>query len=263
MFLRTALLAAATAIGLSGLAAEPVSAASYSATSFYNKKGKQISSAGFSKRLKGYSNHMEGATGFRKNHFSFENSKDSAGNFTINGNTATLTGILRNADGQGFEVTINYQRTKNPGVYKKRRRTSTDDWSFFKMTSGTMTSIDGELASFDLSMIGSKWDGSKRRKLAAQLGTGANSKNRDLMGLFTRFQATEQDCDSSVEKCRKYNGSFRLVLSENDPLAAEAAGLIDDGNVAVVPLPASALLLPAALGMFGLAGGIARRRRQG
>ena len=260
MLIRTALLVAATAIGLAGVASEPVAAATYSATSFYGKKGTKVSSAGFAKRFGGFRNHMAGAKGFRKNHFSFENSNEGAGTFTVDGNKATLTGILRNAAGQGFEVTINYRRTKNPGVHKNRARASTDDWSFFKMTSGTMTSLDGELASFDLSLIGRKWDGQKRRKLAAQFGTGANNRNRDMMGLFTRFRATEQNCDSSVERCRKYNGAFKLVLNEIDPLAGP--GQSGDGYPAVVPLPASALLLPAALGMLGLTGGIARRRRQ-
>lgn len=259
MLIRTALFVAATAVGVIGMSPEPVSAASYSATSFYGKKGKTVSSAGFSKRLRGFRNHMAGAKGFRKNHFSFENSNAGAGTFNVDGNKASLTGILRNAAGQGFEVTINYQRTKNPGVRKNRARASTNDWSYFKMTSGTMTSLDGDLASFDLSLIGRKWDGKKRRKLATQFGTGANSRNGDMMGLFTRFRATEQNCDKTVKRCRRYNGSFKLVLTENDPVPLAA---VDDGNTAVVPLPASALLLPAALGLFGLTGGIARRRRR-
>ncbi|WP_306115665.1 MULTISPECIES: hypothetical protein [unclassified Roseovarius] len=259
MFIRTALLVAATALGITGLTAEPASAATYSATSFYGKTGNKANSAIFNKRLRGFRNRLRGAKGRYHNNFYFENSAAGAGTFKMDGNKASLTGILRNAAGQGYEVTINYQRTKNPGVRHNRSRASTSDWSYFKMTSGTMTSLNGELASFDLSLMGRKWDGRKRRKVATQFGVGANNWNRDLLGLFTRFRAVEQNCDRSVKRCRRYNGSFKLVLTENDP---PAPALIDDGNTAVVPLPASALLLPAAIGMLGLSGGIARLRRQ-
>lgn len=256
MFIRTTMLAAAAAIGF---AAAPVSAATYTATSQLNNKGNAKHSVGFSKYRRGQLNVLEGAKGKQKRFFLFENSADGAGKFEVNGNTATLTGIIRNAAGQGYEMTVNYELTSDPGVYANRRGASTADWSFYKMTSGSLVSLTDGLKSFDLAMRGKKWNGTSRSLLAGQFGTGANNKNVDMMGLFTKLKATEQGCVGSMKVCEKYNLVMKLALSL-DPLAP-SEGTLADSDAAVVPLPAAALMLPAALGVFGISGAIGRRRK--
>lgn len=256
MFIRNALLTAATVVGLSGGAAM---AASFDAHSFYGGDGNLRNSVTFSNYKNGQLNKLKGAEGAKKRKFSFENSAPGMGEFTTNGDTATLTGFVRNAAGQGFKLVINYTRVSDPGVYKNKRGASKDDWSFYTMASGSMTSVTDGIASFDLLMRGAKWRDGERKELAAQMGTGANNRNVDMLGLFTKFKAVEQGCDSAAESCESYNGKLKLTLSPGVPLpAAGAAGTIDGGDTAVVPLPATGVLLLAA---FGALGGLGRRRK--
>ena len=257
MFIRATLLAAAAAVAL---AAAPASAATYSATSQYHK-GKAKHSIGFSRYKHGKLNILDGAEGKKRRWFLFENSGDGAGKFDVNGNTATLTGIIRNAAGQGFRVEVNYELTQNPGVYANRRGASQADWAFYKMTSGSLTSLTDGLKSFDLTMRGRKWNGKKRKLLAGQFGTGANNKNVDMMGLFSKFKATEQGCVGGMDVCEQYNLNMKLILALDPENGPSALKVDDDDGSAVVPLPAAGLMLPAALGLMGIAG-IRRRRRR-
>ena len=256
MFLRATLLAAAAAVGLS---AAPANAASYTATSQYHN-GKAKHSIGFSRYKNGNLNILDGAEGKKKRWFLFENSTDGAGKFDVNGNTATLSGIIRNSAGQGFRVSVTFERTKNPGVYANKRGASQTDWAFYKMTSGSLTSLTEGLKSFDLSMRGKKWNGKTRKLLAGQFGTGANNKNVDMLGFFSKFKATEQGCEGGMDVCEKYNLNMKLIMAL-DPDDGPSASKADDDGAAVVPLPAAGLMLPAALGLMGVAG-IRRRRRQ-
>ena len=255
MMMRSILFAAAAAFSLTAV---PVTAASYDAHSFY-KNGKSNSSIKFSKYKSGELNRLQGATGKKKRKFLVENSKPSIGKFVTNGDTATLTGTVMNAAGEGFEIVMHFARVGDPGVYANRAKTSQKDWSYYTMTSGVLNSLTDGIASFDLTMRGKKRSGGKMVNMAGQFGTGANNKNLDMLGLFAKFSAQEQGCDSETEACESYNGKLKLVLTPNDDGAG--ANSDDDGS-GVVPLPATALLLPVALGAFGIAGGVGRRRRK-
>ncbi|MEO3414784.1 hypothetical protein AAFO92_09025 [Roseovarius sp. CAU 1744] len=233
MFLRTILVAAAAAVGLAGTTAG--AATIYHATSHY-ENGSPEHSAWFG-------SGPQGATGSKSNHFLFENTlagEDPFGTFVVTGNTATLTGTVRNAALQGFDVVLNLIEVADPGKYKTVGGSNPDfsQWKFYDFTSAQLISKTAGIASFYLEMRG---DG-----LKVQFGVGANDKDPLKLGLSTWFTARELNCLG--DQCQSYHGDFNIVLEPG-------------GGSGVVPLPASALLLPAALGMLGAAGRVARRRK--
>ena len=260
MFFRTVVLAAATAVGLS---AAPSSAATYNAYSFHqSNNGKANHSLRFGKRLGVKTNRLRGTPRGGNKRFRFDKSGGgSLGFFEVSGDTAKLTGTLVNNAGQRYSVEVNFALRSDPGVYKKKKGASRADWSYYTITSGTLTSLTEGLASFDLFQRG-------RKKIATQFGTGANVSNIDLLGLFSQFRAKEQGCDLKSKSCQRFNGNLRLSLRYRQSASLYIYYEIppnyqwEEGNPAVVPLPASLAMLPAALGLLGAAGGIARRRRK-
>lgn len=234
MFLRTTFIAAAAAIGFASTAAH--AATTYTATSHY-QNGQPEHSAWFSKS-------PQGASGSKSNHFVFENTvggEDAFGLFTVDGNKAKLTGTVRNAAMQGFDLVVEMIEVGDPGKYKKvgGSNPDTSQWKFYDFTRALLTSKTAGIASFYLEMRGAG--------LKVQYGVGANDKDANLLGLSTWFTAREDGCQG--DNCQSYNGDLNIVLEPG-------------GGAGVVPLPASVLLLPAAFGMLGAAGGIARRRRK-
>ena len=234
MFLRATFVAAAAVVGLASTAAH--AATTYTATSHY-ENGSAEHSAWFG-------SGPQGATGSKSNHFLFENTlpgEDAFGTFKVDGNKATLTGTVRNAALQGFDVVLELIEVGDPGKYKKvgGSNPDTSQWKFYDFTRAQLISKTAGIASFYLQMRG---DG-----LKVQFGVGANDKDAYKLGLSTWFTAYEQDCQE--DQCQSYYGDFNIVLEPG-------------GGPGVVPLPASFLMLPAALGMLGAAGGVARRRRK-
>ncbi|WP_306115666.1 MULTISPECIES: VPLPA-CTERM sorting domain-containing protein [unclassified Roseovarius] len=234
MFLRTTFIAAAAAIGFASAAAQ--AATVYTATSHY-ENGKPEHSLWFGSK-------PQGASGSKANHFVFENTvrgEDAFGLFTVDGNKATLTGTVRNAALQGFDLVLDLIEVADPGKYKKvgGSNPDTSQWKFYDFTRAQLISKTAGIADFYLEMRGAG--------LKVQVGVGANDKDANLLGLSTWFTAREAGCKG--DNCQSYHGDINIVLEPG-------------GNPGVVPLPASVLLLPAALGMLGAAGGVARRRRQ-
>ena len=264
MFFRTISMAAATAMALTGA---PAVAATYNAHNFVHPTHSNPTRAiKFHKRYGVQHNRLRGAKGKARKNFGFDNA--SPGQFTTSGDTATLTGTLTNRAGQSYQIVMNFETRSDPGRYRNRAGASQTDWSFYTLTSGTLTSLSGDLANFDLTQLNNRRNGKRRGGPAVQFGTGANGINADLMGLFTRFRAVEQGCNRRHRSCQRFNGNLLLTLDEQlgaggtiPSNASGATGLSDDGGVASIPLPASALLLPAALGGLGLAGAFGRRRK--
>lgn len=267
MFIRTALLAATSAVMMIAM---PASAAMYEAFSHYDAELNRTSSMTFSNYLNGRVNRLQGVTGKANRHFLFDKSRARYGRFETTGDIATLTGTLLNRSGEGFEMNITYERVADPGVYRNKDGVSQSDWSYYRMTSGLLTSLTRGLKSFELRNAGRIWDGTENRPLATQVGTGANDRETNNPGLLTEFSAIEQGCTG--RDCERYKGSIRLALDQverwhNYSQICICAVITTPERVpvtpventpAVVPLPASAPLL---LGAFGLIGGLARKRR--
>ena len=231
MNFKTAVIAAAAAIVVVGSAA---SATTYKATSHYER--------GSPEHSVWFASGPQGASGSKSNHFLFENTiggEDPFGTFKVNGNTASLTGTVRNAALQGFDLKVDLIEVADPGVYKTVPGANPATWKFYDFVSATLISKTPGIASFFLKMRG--------QGLKAQLGIGANDKDATLLGFSSWFTAHELDCQG--DQCQRYNGDINIVLEPG-------------GDTGVVPLPASLVMLPAALGMLGAAGGFSRRRRK-
>lgn len=230
MNFKTAVIAAAAAIVMVGTAA---SATTYKATSHYEN--------GSPEHSVWFGSGPQGASGSKSNHFLFENTvggESPFGTFTVNGNTASLTGTVRNAALQGFDLKVDLIEVADPGKYKTVSGANPATWKFYDFVSATLMSKTPGIASFFLQMRG---DG-----LKAQFGVGANDKDATLLGFSSWFTAYELDCQD--DQCQRYHGDINIVLEPG-------------GGPGVVPLPASLVMLPAALGMLGAAGGFARRRK--
>lgn len=229
MTIKHILAAATVAISIIGSAATAASV-SYTATS----------------HLEGGDSHPEhsvwfgdgpsGAMGSERNHFLFENSDAGSGLFTINGATAQLSGIVKNAAGQGFEILMNFISVPDPLTYKGAGLGDPGDWLFFGLDESkdnTLISLDNTLNSFDISLRG---------PYAVQFGLGANDKNAGLLGLSTWIWLDERNCNSN--ECERRHGDVNILL--------EKPG--------IVPVPASIALMPVAIGLMGIIG--LRRRRK-
>lgn len=238
MSIRSLLLAVVTAIAAFGSAASatPV-AANYDA--FSHLEGNPLApehSLWFSGN-----NNPAGTTGDKRNHFLFENSADGKGLFSVSGMAASLTGIVRNAAGQGFEIMLNLIEATDPGVYKGANLGDESSWTFYRLdphNSSMLNSLTAGIASFDISLRGEV----NGMPLAAQFGVGANDKNAGLLGFSTWVSLTEKNC-GPLAQCESYDGDINILL-----------------ETAAVPVPASIALLPTALGLFGFFGW--RRRKQ-
>lgn len=234
MFLRTTFIAAVATLSLAST--EAPAAPVYTATSHY-ENGQPEHSLWFGSK-------PQGASGSKANHFTFENTlagEDAFGRFAVNGNKATLTGTVRNAAMQGFDLVLDMTEVGDPGKYKKvgGSNPDTSKWKFYDLTRALLISKTAGIADFYLEMRGPG--------LKVQYGVGANDKDANLLGLSTWFTAREDGCQGTT--CQSYYGDINIVLEPG-------------GDAGVVPLPASVLLLPAALGMLGAAGRITRRRRR-
>ncbi len=190
------------------------------------------------------SSNPPGATGAKSNHFLFENSVAGKGTFTVDGVLASLTGIVQNAGGQAFSILLNLVETSNPGAghQKGTGLGDADSWTYYTLDSSksnTLTSLSG-LASYDITLDDAMYD--------AQFGIGANDKNAGLLGFSSWVILTETGACTSYSNCSSRTGDLNLLLAGGG------------GGSGTVPLPASIVLLPAALGMFG-AVGIRRRRK--
>lgn len=180
-----------------------------------------------------------GATGTKPNHFLFENSAAGKGSLVTSGTQATLSGRVRNAAGEGFDLMLHLVQTADPGAgnYKNPFGEDTSAWTFYDFDpnkTSTLTSLSANLKSYVISLrtpVG--------QDLKVQLGIGANDKNAGVLGLSSWVYFTEASCHYS---CETRAGDINILL-------------------AAVPLPASAALLPVALGLMGAVG--ARRRRKG
>ena len=232
MNFKTAIIAAAAAIVMVGTTAS--AATTYKATSHFEN--------GSPEHSVWFQSGPQGASGSKSNHFTFENTvgvENPFGKFTVDGTSASLTGTVRNAALQGFKLKLDLIEVADPGVYKTTPGSNPATWKFYDFVSATLISQTPGIASFDLLMRGAG--------LKAQFGIGANDKDSNLLGFSTWFTAVERDCDD--DQCQRYNGDINIVLENG-------------GTGGVVPLPASLFMLPAAFGMLGAAGGIARRRRK-
>lgn len=173
-----------------------------------------------------------GATGSKPNHFLFENSAAGKGKLEVNGTSATLTGTVRNAAGEGFDLALHLIETTDPGTYKNPFGADTSTWTFYDFDpqkTSLLTSLSANLKDYVITLRGAP--------LAVQFGIGANDKNAGLLGLSTWVTFTEANC---TYRCEARDGDINILL-------------------APVPLPATAVLLPVALGMMGAVG---RRRRR-
>ena len=227
-FKRTVAAAAVTIM----LAAGSATAATYKAFSHY-EGGQPEHSVWFS----GGSN-PSGSTGSKPNHFTFENALPGHGVFAVNGNTATLTGNVRNAAGEGFYVELYLSEVGDPGTYKDAPGYAGDrsDWRFFELDAGQtsmLTALAGSeaLGSYDMTLRGDP--------LKVQFGIGANDKDPTLLGLSTWIDFTEKAGTCAQTGCRSYAGDINITLSQ-------------------VPVPAALPLLAAGIGGLGFVG---RRRR--
>lgn len=234
MKFRTVVIAAAAAVALIGTAA--TAATSYKATSHYEN--------GSPEHSLWFGSTPTGATGSKANHFLFENTasfENPFGDFTVIGNTATLTGTVRNAAMQGFDVILTLIEVADPGVYKTvgGSNPDTSQWKFYDFATAQLISKTPGIANFFLEMRG--------EGLKVQVGIGANDKDPDKLGLSTWFTAYESACLTNF--CQSYHGDINIVLER-------------DGGPGTVPLPAGLMLLPVGLGMLGAAGGVSRRRRK-
>ena len=234
MKFRSAVLAAAAAVVMVGTAASATT--TYIATSHYENDAPEHSVW--------FKNAPTGASGTKANHFLFENTigeEAAFGKFVVDGNMATLTGTVRNAALQGYDLVMKLVEVGDPGVYKKPYGSDPDTsgWKFYDFVSAQLISKTEGIASLLLEMRGAG--------LKVQFGVGANDKDPELLGLSTWFTAYEGKCIE--DECQKYYGDINIVLEE------------DDGSSGSIPLPAGLFLLPAAMGMLGAAGGMARRRR--
>ena len=233
MKFRSAVLAAAAAVVMVGTAASATT--TFDATSHYENGSPE-----HSVWLK---TAPTGASGTKANHFLFENtvgSENAFGSFVVDGNMATLTGTVRNAAMQGYDLVMKLIEVGDPGKYKKPYGSDPDtsDWKFYDFVSAQLISKTDGIASLFLEMRG--------EGLKVQVGIGANDKDPTKLGLSTWFTAYEGKCIE--DECQKYLGDINIVLEPG-------------GGTGSVPLPAGLLLLPAAMGMLGAAGGMARRRR--
>lgn len=217
---------AATAFACLVLSAASVSAATYDA--FSHLEGNPPAP----EHSVWFGSGPAGATGNKPNHFLFENSAAGKGKFEVNGAMATLTGIVRNAAGEGFELALHLIETVDPGTYKNPFNADTNTWTFYDFDpqkTSILSSLSANLKSYVISLRGAP--------LAVQFGIEANDKNAGLLGLSTWVTFTEANCQ---ERCDKRDGDINILL-------------------APVPLPATVVLLPVALGLMGAVG---RRRRR-
>ena len=103
------------------------------------------------------------------NHFLFEWGSAGFGIFETSGNTATLTGEVVNAAGQGFLLEMNLIETLDPGSYKNPLGADTSLWTFYDLdptATSTLTALLGSpFADFEIDLRGDP--------LKAQLGFGA------------------------------------------------------------------------------------------
>ncbi len=240
MFIRTAALVAAT---LAGLAAAPASAAIYDATSWTNENpnhhnkqvGDPMHSLWFSTTPFGYT----------QKRFQFENSSAGVGTWETTGSgigsTASLTGIVKNAAGEGFEMMLDFVQVAEPTHKKNPYNKDASLWDFYELTVGMLNALNPANASFDLAL-----NTPATKDLKVQVGEGANDKNANEYGLSTWITMSEKNCQV---KCQYYKGDINILL---DPRG---------GGTSVVPLPASIALLPMALGGMGLVGAARRRRK--
>ncbi len=235
MFTRNALLAAAAVVGFT---CSPAFATTYDALS-HVENGSPEHSVWFSPRNYGVKNPLVGASGDKKNHFLFENAPAGAGTFEVDEDTATLTGIVKNAAGDAFELALDFVLSGPADRVKNPDNVDTSDWSFYDLAVGTLTSLTDGIASFDVELRGNG--------LKAQLGVGANDKDADLFGFSTWITLNEQNCTS--DDCQQYTGDINIVLEENDG---------SGGGVSPVPLPAAGWLL---IGAVGGLGALKRRRK--
>lgn len=223
MFMRNI---AATAFALLAFSAVTASAATYDA--FSHLEGNPLAP----EHSVWFGSGPSGATGSKPNHFLFENSAAGKGSFVVNGTTATLSGIVRNAAGEGFDMTVHLVETSDPGTYKNPFGADTNTWTFYDFDpqkTSILTSLSANLKNYVISLRGAP--------LAVQFGIGANDKNAGLLGLSTWVSFMEANCQ---DRCETREGDINILL-------------------APVPLPATVVLLPVALGMMGAIG---RRRRR-
>ena len=230
----------AIACTIAGLSCTSASAVTYDAVSHLENNAREHSLWFAGSEGGGTPN---GATGPKANHFLFENSTAGVGTFQLNESddptTATLSGTVRNAAGQGFRLMLSLIEVAVPTNFKITPGAVTTDWQYFDLDAtgaNVLESLTDGIASFDITLRGTG--------LAAQLGTGANDKNANLLGFSTWITLSETGCQGA--QCERQTGDFNILLNNERP------------NPSVVPLPAGLPLIIGGLGMLGLVG---RRRK--
>lgn len=230
-FVKTALISSAIALACSAASATPVLVEEYWASSAEKDPAYYGGGAGHSVWLPG----TEGGADF---------DFMSGAKFSVfDDGTATLTGMaVSDKLGSEYSYAVDVAFEEAKGTPKKELKSEAyapdgpvdpSTWSFFKMTSGTLTG-KGELLGTVLSLFEAPKDG----KHPFQVGIGANGKNIKFGGSgWFLYSADGADCHEKGVSCKK--GDFNV-------------------NLVATPIPAAGFLLPMALG--GLA--LMRRRRR-
>lgn len=158
-----------------------------------------------------------------------------AGKFTVGAQNATaaLTGTIQNQEFSSLQMVVDVTWVLNdPNVQQVQKHgggAHDGTWSFFDMTTATLTGI-GDLAGLTLAL----YDFPVAGNVPFQLGNGANDKNAGLgaAGWFGWNVLTTGSYNGPAANLPSNHGDFNI-------------------NLAPVPLPAAGMMLLVGLGGLG------------